>query len=190
MRICALLITLLTVFPAMSQWKLDNNNSTVSFLTIKKQHIAENHHFTVLSGTIAAQGEVNLSIDLTSVNTKIAIRDDRMKEHLFNTNVFSHAKFNAQLSSKELSSIEVGTSKRLSVTGKISLHGQQQEFTASVMVVMLSDKNMLVTSLEPLLIKAQDFDLVTGINKLQKLANLPSIGYTVPVSFVLSFVNH
>ena len=34
---------------------------------------------------------------------------------------------------------------------------------------------------------SEDFALVAGINKLQALAKLPSIAYTVPVSFVLTF---
>jgi hypothetical protein len=46
---------------------------------------------------------------------------------------------------------------------------------------------MLVTTVQPVIIKAEDFALVAGINKLQALAKLPSIAYTVPVSFVLTF---
>jgi hypothetical protein len=55
------------------------------------------------------------------------------------------------------------------------------------MVAKLSEKNMIVTTLQPLIIKAEDFALVAGINKLKSLASLPSIAYAVPVSFVLTF---
>jgi hypothetical protein len=45
----------------------------------------------------------------------------------------------------------------------------------------------VVTTLQPVIIKAEDFALVAGINKLKSLASLPSIAYSVPVSFVLTF---
>jgi hypothetical protein len=51
----------------------------------------------------------------------------------------------------------------------------------------LSETNMVVTTQEPVIIKAEDFALVAGINKLKSLAHLPSIAYSVPVSFVLTF---
>lgn len=42
---------------------------------------------------------------------------------------------------------------------------------------------------ESLIINAQDFDLISGINKLQTLANLPSITFSVPVNFILTFTH-
>jgi hypothetical protein len=55
------------------------------------------------------------------------------------------------------------------------------------MVAKLSDKQFIVSSLQPILLNAKNFSLVAGVQKLQELAKLPSISNAVPVSFVLTF---
>jgi len=185
-KITLMLIGLLS-FPVFAQWQLNNEGSTVSFTTIKKQQIAENHHFETVAASISEQGKVQVEIDLTSVNTNIGIRDERMKEHLFNTSTFPKATFSTQLAADQVSSLTVGNSEKLQVEGTIDLHGQSQKITAEVLVTKVNEQRLLVASLQPLLIKAQDFDLVAGINKLQELAGLPSITHTVSVNFVLNF---
>jgi hypothetical protein len=52
-------------------------------------------------------------------------------------------------------------------------------------VTKLANGSLLVNSVKPVIIKAVDFNLVKGIEKLRQLAGLPSISTTVPVSFVL-----
>ena len=186
MRLLSLLITCLAIFPAFSQWQLNQDLSQLSFVTIKKQHIAENQSFKRFSGQVLNE-KIVITIDLASVNTNIAIRDERMKEYLFNVSTFSSATFKADINEKVINAIKVGQSQRLSIAGEIDLHGFKQQVQAEVLVAKLSKTSMLVTSLQPLLIKAKDFALIDGINKLKELAGLPSIGYTVPLSFVLTF---
>ena len=181
------MLSLLTAFPALSQWQVDADNSLVTITTTKKQHVMENHRFTNISGEINDSGKVSFVIDLNSIDSKIAIRDQRMQQLLFKTGTFPKAIFTSQLDKKQLKNIPAGLSKTLTLTGEINLHGQKQQLTFDVMVSKLSQKSLLVTSLQPLLIKAEDFKLVAGVNKLKEIASLPSIGYTVPVSFVLTF---
>lgn len=190
MRILSIFILSLSILitaPAYSAWKLDSSKSSLTFVSIKKGTVAENHRFKDFSGGINDKGSANISIDLSSVDTKIAIRDQRMAEHLFETVKFSQANFSVQLNQKEIDAIASGSSKNMTLKGSLDLHGQQQEVTVSVIVMKLSDKNMVVTTLQPVIIKAEDFALVAGINKLKSLASLPSIAYSVPVSFVLTF---
>ena len=124
---------------------------------------------------------------MNSVDTNIAIRDERMAEYLFETAKFSQASFSVQLNENEIDAIASGSSKNMTLKGRFDLHGQQQDLTVNVVVMKLSEKNMVVTTQEPVIIKAEDFALVAGINKLKSLAHLPSIAYSVPVSFVLTF---
>jgi len=186
MRLLSLLFSCLVIFPALSQWQINQDLSQLSFVTIKKEHIAENQRFDRFSGQLS-NGKVIITIDLASVNTNIGIRDERMKEHLFNVNTFSSATFKADIDENVLNEIKVGQSQRLSVAGEIELHGMKQQVHVDVLVAKLSKVSMLVTSMQPILINAKDFSLIEGINKLQELAGLPSIGYTVPLSFVLTF---
>lgn len=190
MRILSIFILSLSILitaPAYSAWTLDSSKSSLTFVSIKKGTVAENHRFKDFSGGINDKGLANISIDLSSVDTKIAIRDQRMAEHLFETVKFAQANFSVQLNQNEIDAIASGSSKNMILKGNLDLHGQQQEVTVSVMVMKLSEENMVVTTLQPVIIKAEDFALVAGINKLKSLANLPSIAYSVPVSFVLTF---
>ena len=50
-----------------------------------------------------------------------------------------------------------------------------------------TDGTITVTSITPMIIDADNFGLVAGINKLQEIAGLKSITRTVPVTFSLTF---
>ncbi len=190
MRILSIFILSLSILitaPAYSAWKLDSSKSSLTFVSIKKGTVAENHRFKNFSGGINDNGFANISIDLSSVDTNIAIRDQRMAEYLFETAKFAQANFSVQLNQNEINAIASGSSEKMLLKGSLDLHGQQQKVTVEVMVLKLSEKNMVVTTLQPVIIKAEDFALMAGVNKLKSLASLPSIAYSVPVSFVLTF---
>jgi len=187
MRISVLLTFLFFTQTAFANWQLDNDNSTLSFITTKKQHVAENHTFKKLSGSIDDKGRVNFVIDLTSVNTNIGIRDTRMQEHLFQVKKYATATFSNQIDMAVINKLATGKNTTTKMAGLIDLHGQQQLVNFEVMIAKLNAEQVLITSLAPVLIKAKDFKLVSGINKLKELAGLPSISYTVPVSFTLTF---
>ncbi|TWX73037.1 YceI family protein [Colwellia sp. C1TZA3] len=186
-----ILITLLvatTSLPALATWKLDNSNSLLSFISVKKSAIAENHSFAKLEGDIDAKAQVTISVDLASVNTNIAIRDERMKKYLFETAKYSSANFTTQLDKTLLKGLKVGQNQQLSLSGIVDFHGLQQAVTIDVSVVKLTADKILVNTIKPFFIKADAFGVVAGINKLKELASLPSIDYVVPVSFSVSFV--
>ncbi|MFT7216344.1 MAG: hypothetical protein ACI8R8_001411, partial [Paraglaciecola sp.] len=50
-----------------------------------------------------------------------------------------------------------------------------------------SDGNITATSSKPILIAAADYGLQSGVELLQQIAGLSSIGLSVPVSFNLVF---
>jgi len=177
----------LAAFPALSAWQLDNQHSSLSFISIKKADAAEAHHFNQLSGSLDDSGKINFAIDLLSVDTNIAVRNERMKEFLFNTELFPRASFTAQLDMNKFNQIAVGATGLLKLSGEIDLHGQKQKVIVDVLVAKLSNKSFVVSSMKPLLLNAQRFGLAAGVKKLQELAKLPSISNAVPVSFVLTF---
>ncbi len=185
------LITLLTVsiisFPALAAWQLDNSSSLLSFVSIKKSTIAENHHFSRLKGNISEKAQVNISIDLASVVTNIAIRDERMKKFVFETSKYSSATFSAQLDQAMFEALKIAQEQKLTVNGTVDFHGQQQKINIEVSVIKLTASKILVNTVKPFFIKADAFDVVAGINKLKELASLPSIDYVVPVSFSGTF---
>ena len=186
MRLVFVLITCLAIFPVFGQWLLQPDLSQLSFMTIKNHKVAENHQFKQFSGQFS-DNLVSIAINLSSIDTNIAIRDQRMKEHLFRVTNYPEATFTAKLNKQHISVIKIGHNKRLKISGSIKLHGMSQSVNTEVLVAKLSENSIQVTSLQPLFIRAEDFALVEGINKLQQLAGLESIAYSVPLSFSLTF---
>lgn len=187
MKALGFVVASFITLPVMAQWQLNNDESVLNFISVKKNTVAEVHHFKNLSGEIKPTGDVSFAIDLASVETNIAIRNERMQEHLFNTNKFSQAIFSGKVDTNLLKQLAVGESKTISLSGSLDLHGLSQSVTTKVNVVKLKSNAVLVTSLSPIIINAGDFNLIEGINKLQSLAGLPSIDLAVPVSFNLVF---
>ena len=172
-----------------ADWVLDNTNTAVSFVTIKSDHIAEINRFKQVSGTINEQGQAEVKIDLTSVDTLIPIRDERMQALLFKTETYTHATITAQLDASKLDGLASGQMMALELAGQLNLHGVDQEIKTTVTVSRLSDAKLLVASQKPIIINADKYKLANGVNKLREIAGLPSISYAVPVNFILSFNN-
>ena len=74
---------LITPIMVQAGWDLDQSNSSIEFISIKNNQIPENHNFQKISGNITSEGLVNVIIDLDSVDTKIPIRNERMRNLFF-----------------------------------------------------------------------------------------------------------
>jgi polyisoprenoid-binding protein YceI len=175
---------------ASAEWTLIPDKSHLSFVSVKKEHIAETHTFDKLEGSISNTGTGELLIDLNSVDTKIPIRDDRMREFLFETNVYPNAVFEVNVDAREfaeLNELAVGDQQLIPLRGRLGLHGVSQELTADAIVTKAGASRIHVSSAAPVIVRAEDFNLVAGINKLREIAGLSSISYSVPVTFNLTF---
>ncbi|WP_371374597.1 YceI family protein [Thalassotalea aquiviva] len=181
------IVALVWQLPAMAKWQLDNTSSNLSFISTKKHTVMEVHQFNRLSGYISEQGKARLEIDLASVNTAIPIRDERMKQWLFETQQYPKADVELSIDKALINSLEVGQSSQISVKAELSLHGEKQAVVASILVTKTAENSVSVSSWQPVLIQAGDFNLLAGLIKLQEIAQLTSISPVVPVSFVLNF---
>ena len=182
-----ILALLFVATPTWADWALNNAQSQLSFISIKKGDIAEVHRFDQLDGRVDTNGNVTLNIQLASVDTAIPIRDQRMREMLFNTNVFPRATLTAKVDSGALDKLATGDILTSSVEGKLSLHGQTGAVTAELAIARLGPNKLLVSSRKPLLLQAGDYELLEGVEKLREVAGLSTISKAVPVSFLLTF---
>jgi hypothetical protein len=185
-NLLAALLTLLASAQAAAQWTLSADDSSLSFISVKAEHIAEVHSFARLSGEIDSGGEAVVSIDLTSVQTGIDIRNERMQSMLFNTDMYPRAQVSAEVDAAALSSMAVGESAVLEVPLAINLHGEVLTLSAPLRVSHVQG-GLRVDTLAPIIVKADAFALVDGIESLREIAGLPSISRSVPVSFSLLF---
>ncbi len=186
MRFLTLAISLVISSFSQADWALQQPSS-VHFLTNKNTHIAEIHRFKAFTAEVKDSGFAQINIDLSSVDTRIGIRDERMNEHLFEVSRFASARFEAEIPATVLAQVSAGQSSRFQLSGKVSLHGEQAQAQCEVLISPNKDKTITVSSITPMIIDAQSFNLVAGINKLQQIAGLKSITHTVPVTFSLTF---
>ena len=183
----ALILSMLISIPAEAGWTLNNDESTLSFVSTKAINAAEVQKFSTLEGIVDDSGQAHVSIDLSSIDSAIELRDDRMREMLFETGMHPTAEMTARIDMAALGKLSSGDSATMTVMGELALHGETAALTFDVVVARLGEGKLLVISQKPVIIGAQQFRLTQGIEKLREIAGLPSISTSVPVSFVLSF---
>lgn len=180
-------LLLFTSAYAQSSYTLVPEKSKLVFTSIKSGSVIETHEFKSLSGDINEQGIASVIIDLASVETGIDIRNERMKSMLFHVKKYAQAKVQTEVLLSALNNLKVGDSFHRHVPVSVELHGQKQDLIAHSDVVKTSENTVTIYSTKPALVNAADFDLVEGIAALQKIAGLPSIATSVPVTFKLVF---
>ena len=186
MRLIFFLIVLLPL-TARAGWVLDGSKSEISFISIKNLSIAETHEFRNLSGTIDDEGNLEIKIPLSSVETKIPIRNERMKKMLFETSKFANALVTSKIDLSFSKGASVGEIIQRKENFSIDLHGFQQENEANVAVTLEKDGVVRVDSVRPVIVNASSHRLSAGIDALRVVAKLSSIAESVPVSFNLFF---
>ncbi len=170
--------------PALADWSVAPE-SVVTFQTSKNTNIIETHRFKKVSGSVTDSGAAMVSIDLSSIDSGIEIRDQRMKSMLFNTGTFTTANFQAMLPKGTLAKLEEGHSETFKLSGSLSLHGERKSLSTDVIATPAQDGKLVVSTLSPIMLSASDFSLTSGIESLRQVAGLNAISTTVPVNFTL-----
>lgn len=160
-------------------WQLIPNQSTLSFVSTKNKTIMEAHSLNFQNGSITNHA-FEANIDLNSVDTLIPIRDQRLRDILFETEAYPIA------TASLLLPLDLTYNQTIELPFMLNLHGRQMDFVAKVIVQML-DEQMVVINFEPIMVNAKDFGLDDAINQLTKIAGLQSINYEVLVDFKLVF---
>ena len=179
-KLVILLSALGVIAPVQADWAL-NDRSRIGFVSIKNNSIGENNAFERVSGSISASGEVSLSVDLSSVETGVGIRNERLQKMLFEVASFPTATIDAALTDSQIAALEAGGAQTESVAVSISLHGKTVSKTANLSV-SASDGGVRVTTTQPIVITAQEFGLEAGVAALQQIAGLNAISRSIPVT--------
>lgn len=173
---------------ALAQWELDDKSSAVGFITTKNATVAESHSFTSLTGYISKEGKLQVEISLDSVETLIPIRNERMRQMLFETVDFPMAKVTAEVDDSVIKAVSDGDVLVAEVPITLSLHGREKLLSVPVVLIGTADGSILAVASSPILVNAADFGLEKGVALLREAAGLKSISTAVPVSFQLYFV--
>lgn len=178
---------MLTALPALADWTLDGDASTIGFVTIKNGGTAEAHRFSGLSGSVSAQGTAEVSIPLDSVETFIDIRTERMREILFRVADHPAATISAALDMEALGSRAPGDRLTQEIDITVSTNGAEAAYLGAVTVTRIDNGMVAVTTARPVIADARDLGYEDGVAQLRDIAGLDAISPAVPVTFDLVF---
>ena len=181
-----ILTSVCMISSSQAHWSLINDSSTLSFVTVKADHVGEVHTFDMLSGEIEDDGMLSITIELTSVNTLIPIRNERMQAMLFETNMFPRATVSATIDIEALGALEAGSTQSLQVDFELSVHGSETALAADLQVTRTTE-GLVASTVKPIIVTADSVGLVAGVEQLREVAGLPIISRAVPVSFSVVF---
>ena len=177
LRILALLIAL--TGPALAQnnpfaggWVLKADGSTLDFQSVKNDTKVEQNSFATLSGDISDKGVATVRVALDSIDTKVDLRNVRMRFLFFETFKFPEATVTVHIDPAMIADLPTKRRMTLTMPYTLDLHGVKLDLTADVVVTLISDTLVDVASVGIIPIAAKDFDLDGGVTKLQEAANV------------------
>lgn len=176
----------LAVTPAFAEsWKLDPDLSNLAFGSIKNDETGESHKFTGLSGTVDQDGQIEVEVDLSTVETLIDLRNERMIEHVFKN--VPTATITAEVDMSDFEDLDVGEATTLEIPGTLSLLGTETELYGDFFVMRVNPTRTLVLSDGIVMLNMEDAGLNAGIDVLQEIMDLDSITRVSPVTMRFVF---
>lgn len=161
-----------TADPFENGWTLDAEASDLRFMSVKKGNLAETSRFATMSGLITEDGKAQIRVLMDSVDTKIDLRNVRMRFLFFETFNHPETTINVQLDPAVLRDLHVTRRKMVNLTYELNLRGVSVEREAEVAVTLMSNDRVNVSSTTPIALKLADFNLEEGREKLQEAANV------------------
>lgn len=168
-------------------WTLNQTNSSLYYVTSKAAAVSELNSFGELEGAIDDSGHASVSVNLGSVDTAVDIRNERMREVLFQVANYPLATAMLDVDGARLGGMAAGQSYTGPFDITVSLHGMEQTIAMDLRVTRLRNGGVLVSLVKPLIVNASTFGLAEGVEQLRDIAGLPSINNNVVVDFTLQF---
>ena len=170
-------------------WTLEGDGSHLNFITVKKGKVMEASSFATLDGSIDEDGNATFEVLLDSIDTKVDLRNVRMRFLMFETFSYPKATVTAKLTDEMLDGLIADQIKMIQLPFQLDLHGVTKDLTADVMVRLSGADHVSITSAKPIVLNVEDFNLLGGIEKLQDAAEV-TIVPTTAVTFGLTFARN
>lgn len=166
-----------------NNYTLDTDLSSVSFATIKKQFIVEPANISHLSGILDENGYFDITIDVSSVNTGVQIRDSRLNDVLFKSAIHPKVKVKGKV---DLVNLKDG-SYQMTIPVDVEFWGHTKVVEFPV-VILKSNDYLMVSSSSPVILGISDIGIPDGnLIELASKAGGISISDRVPVTISLMF---
>lgn len=166
-------------------WTMERDASSIRFQSVKNLTKVKSSTFAEFEGAIDETGAAKIKVFLDSVDTKIDLRNVRLRFLLFETFQFPEAVITTQIDPSKLSDLPAVKRIFIPLTFSLELHGISKTFETEVAVTALSDDLVAISSTAPISIPTSDFNLDSGIKKLEETASVSIIpSATVSFDFV------
>ncbi|TWI58518.1 YceI-like domain-containing protein [Pseudomonas duriflava] len=186
MRVFLLLSMLAFSSLALADWQVDTSYSRVSFVSVKRGDMADVHYFSEVTGLIDQTGRVRLALPFDSLENTLALQAERMREFVFKADRFPEAIITSQIDPSTWEQMPVDDIRQHNLDLDLELNGQKQRLKAEVSISRLGETLVQVNTLQPVLVKAVDFDLLEGLKKLEEVSSVSGIAPEVPVNVLLT----
>jgi polyisoprenoid-binding protein YceI len=188
MKKLALVVAAALSFSAAADWSVNSAQSSLNFVSVKNDVVAETHSFKDLTGSLTEAGDFAVAIPAMSIDTMIPIRNERILEHVLTAKQYATINAKGKVDSKVLTGLKTGDSVVVDQALDLTLLTKTQSLTAKVKVTKVSDSQLVVTTVAPIMLDVTKFDLGAGVEKLRELAGLKAISPLVPTTFSLVLV--
>ncbi len=139
--------------PFARGWTLDPAASTLGFQSVKNGSVVATSGFATYTGTIAEDGTAELRFLLDSVDTKVDLRNVRMRFLFFETFRFPEAVVTTRVDPALLADLPTVRRKSLALPFSLDMHGVVREMQAEVTVTLLGDDRVAIASGAPVMLK-------------------------------------
>lgn len=167
-------------------WTLEPEASSLQFQSIKNGSKIETSSFATIAGAIGPNGDATLTVALDSVDTKVDLRNVRMRFLFFETFIHPQATVTTTIDPGLVADLAQVRRKTVTLPVALDLHGVTRELEAQLALTLIGDDLVAVSTAEPLNIGVADFGLMDGLEKLQEAASVTIVPSTA-VSFDLIF---
>lgn len=166
-------------------WTVDSDASVLGFGSIKGNTTGEAHTISGVAGKVAADGTATLTLDLTTIQTNIDIRNERIGEHIFKG--AANATLTAAIDLEAMEGLAVGEYMVTEVEGDLALIGEPLPVYLDMFIMRTADDQVIATSNSMLFISTEELGIDAGIDVLKALANLDGITRSFPVTMRFVF---
>ena len=168
-------------------WVLEPEASSLRFQSVKNQSKIESSSFATITGAIEPSGMATVKILLDSVDTKVDLRNVRMRFLFFETFKFPEATITVQIDPAAVADLAQVRRKVMTLPYTISLHGISKTLEADLALTLIDDDLVAVSTNEPIALAVADFALTEGLEKLQDAASVEIVpSSTVTFDFIFN----
>lgn len=167
-------------------WTLRSDASSLQFTPAFEEGTAQASSFDSIEGEIGADGTVQMSIALDSVETGDDLQDARVRFLLFESFRNPVAQVTAKIEPEMLDRLVAQRSAEVTLPVAVNLNGQTARVEVALNADLLTDEVVSVTTTQPIRLSLGDFNLLPGLDRL-KTASGVEILPIADISFELLF---